>query len=231
MNFPELNDEQLDRIRTWLSSDDNTAIKFKFDYYVTGENIKSLRDYEWIDNMVISFYMKMLTKRSEDQNDLPKVFGFGTEFWAEYERNHYDYKSIKSLTNGKDLFAYNIIMVPVHENGNHWTLATISINKKIIITYYNSMGHKNDYLLEHLVEYLKTEYLNRKGVRLNYEIQRQCCEIQQENDFDCGAVICSIAELLSRNGSIEFQLFTEENMAHFRQVMIYEICSGQMLRR
>lgn len=235
MNYPELSDRKRNRIGRWLEADGSTTIISRFDYVITGESIKTLDDCEWLDSIVISFYMKMLSERSEkNKNTMPKVFAFGTEFWCEYKKQH-DYESIEPLTVGKDLFAYDIILVPVHENGNHWTLMAIFINAHTIdIIYYNSLGFENEELLDQLIEYLRKEHLNRKGVRLNKTFHRHNYdfEILQENDFDCGAIICSIAEILSQNGPVELQSeFNEDDMAHFRDIMIYEICSGRMLKR
>lgn len=233
MNIPELSGSQMNRIRGWLLTGDNIVIVNEFGRFITGENIKTLKDYEWLDSIVISFYVKMLMKRGEvNQETMPKVFGFGTEFWTEYEREDFDYESTQLLTNGFDLFDYDIILVPVYVNDNHWTLAVIYINEdKIVIQYYDSLGGENEELLDQLVEYLREEHLNRKGVPLITTFYRQYYKKQQENDFDCGAIVCSIAESLSRNEKIECQLFREEDMAKFRRVMIYEICSGQMLKR
>lgn len=235
MNYPELSDRKRDRIRMWLKAGKSTTIISGFGHVITGENIKTLNDFECLDSIVISFYMKMLMKRSEKNgNTMPKVFAFGTEFWNEYEKQH-DYESIESLTVGNDLFAFDIILVPVYENANHWTLAAIFINAHSIdIMYYNSLGYENEDLLDQLIEYLRKEHLNRKGVRLNTFFHRHNndFEMLRENDFDCGAIICSIAEILSRNGPMKFQAaFNEDDMAHFRDIMIYEICSGRMLKR
>lgn len=232
MNFPELNNRQIKEIKSWLQADDNETITFDSGYFIYGENIKTLDNGKWLDSMVISFYMKMLMKRSEaNPETMPKVFAFGTEFWTEYEWNHYEHESVEFLTNDEDIFTYDLIIVPVHENGDHWTLAVISIDEEISVTYYNSMGYENDNLLTQLIEYLNEEHFHRNGERLDNTIQLNYQLLQQENGFDCGAIICSIAEFLSRNVFIESQLFSEENMAHFRQAMIYEICSGRMLSR
>ena len=66
-----------------------------------------------------------------------------------------------------DIFDHNIILVPVHLD-MHWCLATIDMNRKVMM-YYDSMGGSNKGCLWALAKHLHDEHLYKKGVN------SKCC--------------------------------------------------------
>lgn len=187
--------------------------------------------------------MILLVKRAELRSDYPKVYAMDTSFTQRLKQG---YETVKKWTKKVDIFAYDIIVVPVNivthveneetgetEATGHWCMAIINIKEKTI-KYYDSCyddDEENDGLstLENLEHYLKEESKDKKKKELDFSGWSK--EIvtnhpQQGNTYDCGVFSCMTAEFICRNRPI---IFKQENMEYFRKKMILEICTGSML--
>lgn len=199
----------------------------KFNISITGHDISTLQwdPLTWLNDEVINFYMELLGERSRLNEKLPKVHGMNTFFLKRLLEN--GYAGVRRWTRKVDIFAHDIIPVPVHK-GIHWCMAIIHIKNKTI-KYYDSMGAPNNGALNALADYLKSESLDKKKVELDmskWKLENVRNIPQQENGSDCGVFSCMYAEFVTRNRPI---VFTQANMQYFRMKMVYEISSGQML--
>lgn len=134
---------------------------------------------------------------------------------------------VRRWTKKVDLFSYDLILIPVHL-GMHWCLAVIDIENKGVF-YYDSMGGNNRDAVRALLSYLEQEHMDKK--KQPFDTSGFQAEIvkdipQQMNGSDCGMFTCKFAEYLSRRAPISF---TQEDMPYFRQRMIYEIVSNDLL--
>lgn len=139
------------------------------------------------------------------------------------------YNALRRWTKKVDIFAQDMIVVPVHL-GVHWCLSMIDFRDKTI-KYYDSMGSPNPQCLKALLDYLKCEHLDKK--KSDYDVSDwktgSIREIpQQMNGSDCGMFACMYAEFLTRNAKI---LFTQEHMPYFRKKMVYEIVTGELMMK
>lgn len=171
-----------------LNEDDQTVIRSKFNLLITRCDIKTLRwdpnlemTSKWLNDEVINFYMELLAERSRLNDNLPKVHAMSTFFLKKLLENNYS--SVKRWTKKVDIFAHDIILIPVHK-GKHWCLAIIHIQHKTI-KYYEP----NQVVLNKLVEYLRYEYQDKKKEVLDivdWTTENVHNIPQQENCFDCG---------------------------------------------
>ena len=69
---------------------------------------------------VINFYMNLICSRNETQQSDLKVYSFATFFFPRLSKD--GFRGVQRWTKKVDLFAYNIILVPIHL-GLHWTLS------------------------------------------------------------------------------------------------------------
>jgi len=191
---------------------------------ITVRDINTLKGLQWLNDEVINFYMQMIVTRS-GKGKLPSVYACTTFFYPKLKDG--GHASVKRWTKKVDIFAHDIVLVPVHL-GMHWCLATIDMQRKKI-TYYDSMGGNNHGCLKALFEYIKEEHLVKKGVPIdeskwNMVIAKEIP--QQMNGSDCGMFTCKFAEYISRRARFTF---TQRDMPYFRQRMVYEIVKNNLI--
>ncbi|XP_031622803.1 sentrin-specific protease 1-like isoform X2 [Contarinia nasturtii] len=227
-DYPPLDDEKVRRVHQLISGrDSGTVLISKFNLSVTRHDIQTLQwnPLTWLNDEVINFYMELLAERSRNNDKLPKVHGMNTFFLKRLLEN--GYSGVRRWTRKVDIFAHDVIPVPVHK-GIHWCMAIIHLKNKTI-KYYDSMGAPNNQVLSALFEYLKAESLDKKKVDLDmtgWKTENVRNIPQQENGSDCGVFSCMYAEFVTRNRPI---VFTQQHMQYFRMKMVHEICAGQML--
>lgn len=111
------------------------------------------------------------------------------------------YDEVRDWTVGVDIFAIDIIIIPVHKNV-HWRLAIIHFKDKAI-RVYDSMGAPDNDVLDRLEKYLQEESLNKNNKQFDLTGWKKDNMLkstpQQENGKDCGVFSCMYAEFTSRN--------------------------------
>lgn len=227
-DFPALNDDHMKKINQWFYGRDlGVQLNAKFNLTITRHDIQTLswEPLAWLNDEVINFYMELISERSRNDENLPNVHAMNTFFLQRLFDSGYG--GVRRWTRKVDIFAQDIVPIPVHK-GIHWCMAIIHIKNKTI-KYYDSMGAPNNAVLNALVDYLKNESLDKKKVALDmsgWSIENVQDIPQQENGSDCGVFSCMYAEFVSRNRPF---VFSQQHMQYFRKRMIFEICSGEML--
>jgi len=151
---------------------------------------------------------------------LLNVFYFNTFFWPKLKEG-YD-NGLARWTKKADIFAKDVILIPVNHGNAHWTSAAINFRRKRIESY-DSMGTRRDNVIKTLRGYLDAEHRNKKKKPFDftgwedYSIE----EPQQENGYDCGVFTCQYLQGLSRGD--EVVRFTQKDMPSLRRRMIWEI--------
>uniref|UniRef100_A0A182XGR1 Ubiquitin-like protease family profile domain-containing protein n=1 Tax=Anopheles quadriannulatus TaxID=34691 RepID=A0A182XGR1_ANOQN len=225
--LPELTREQLDEMQRKLRTGHQVVME-KFNLRITGNDLVTLQDMNWLNDAVINFYMELLRERGEQKRDqgLPKVYTMNTFFLPQLLKM--GYAGVRRWTRKVDLLAHDMIVVPVHVGGIHWCMATIDLRHKTI-HYYDSMGSPNNAVLNALEQYLCEESLDKRKAPfdktgLTKQNMRDCP--RQKNGSDCGVFSCMFAEFLSRDHPITFD---QSNMPYFRKKMTIEIMLGKLL--
>jgi sentrin-specific protease 1 len=78
---------------------------------VTRYDFATLDALNWLNDMVINFYLELIKERSEQVEYLPKVHVMNTVFLGKLLDQ--GYSSVRRWTRKVDIFAYDIIPVPV----------------------------------------------------------------------------------------------------------------------
>lgn len=229
-DFPEFTDAQRQTIRGAMVGHEHINLITKFNIQITRKHILTLQwePLAWLNDEVINFYMNLLTERGELRaNDgYPKVYAMNTFFIPRLLQS--GHSGVKRWTKKVDLFACDIIPVPVHVGNVHWCMAIINMKEKTI-KYYDSMGAPNQRVLYELEDYLKKESLDKRKIEFDtngWSKENVTDNPRQENGSDCGVFSCMTAEFICRNRPITF---TQQHMNYFRQKMVLEICTGTML--
>lgn len=200
----------------------------KFNMRITRSDLQTLRGLNWLNDEIINFYTSLIAERGSGKYPkLPKVHSMNTFFYPKLINPAQGYNSLRRWTKRVDIFAQDIIVVPIHL-GVHWCLSIIDFRDKTI-KYYDSMGSPNQQCLQALLEYLKCEHRDKKKSEYDTSSWKTSSvrDIpQQMNGSDCGVFACMYAEFITRNAKI---LFTQEHMPYFRKKMVYEIFTGELL--
>ncbi|VDK87195.1 unnamed protein product [Litomosoides sigmodontis] len=221
--FPELDGEAVLLVeRAW---DRKLPLDEKLCDEITRKDLLTLKGLDWLNDEVINFYMNLICERSRSDENLPKVYAFNTFFYSTLSTK--GYASVRRWTRKIDIFAYEMLLIPVHL-GAHWCLAVIDFKNRVI-DYYDSMGGSNDRCLDILSEYLSEELLDKKKEefdRSRWQLVNRGDIPQQMNGSDCGMFACKFAEYAARRAQISF---CQEHMPYFRERMVYEICQKKLL--
>ncbi|XP_075055387.1 sentrin-specific protease 1 isoform X2 [Mixophyes fleayi] len=225
--FPELTQEMEKEIKFALyGGSQDQVLSEEFRLTITRKDIMTLNSLNWLNDEIINFYMNLLMERSK-RKGLPKVHAFNTFFFPKLKSA--GYQTVKRWTKKVDVFAVDILLVPVHL-GVHWCLTVVDFRKKSI-TYYDSMGGLNNEACRLLLQYLKQESHDKKGISFDANgwslSSKKCQEIpQQMNGSDCGMFACKYADYITKDKPITF---TQHHMPYFRKRMVWEIVHQKLL--
>ncbi|KAM4702052.1 sentrin-specific protease 1 [Discoglossus pictus] len=227
IEFPELTEEMEREIKRALyGGNQEQVLSDGFRLTITRKDIMTLNSLNWLNDEIINFYMNLLMERSK-QKGLPKVHAFNTFFFTKLKTA--GYQTVKRWTKKVDIFSINILLIPIHL-GVHWCLAVIDFRKKSV-TYYDSMGGLNNDACRILLQYLKQESMDKKGIVFDANgwimSSKKSQEIpQQMNGSDCGMFACKYADYITKDKPITF---TQHHMPYFRKRMVWEILHQKLL--
>lgn len=223
--LPELTPEMEERIDdAFCPTPPDELLVEGFRLQIRRKDMETLQDLNWLNDEVINFYMNLLMERGKDDN-MPSVYAVNTFFYPKLISGGHD--ALKRWTRKIDVFAHEIMLVPVHL-GVHWCLAVVNFKDKTLI-YYDSMGGNNNECLNALSDYLQAESLDKKKKPFDmtdWSIKNAKDIPQQMNSSDCGMFACKYAEYITRNAKITFK---QEHMPYFRRRMVYEIITKRLL--
>lgn len=195
-----------------------------FGLRITRKDIHTLSGLNWLNDEVINFYMNLLIARGTTDN-YPKVYAMNTFFYPKLLSG--GHSSLKRWTRKVDLFAQDLVVVPIHLD-IHWCMSIIDLRDKAIV-YYDSMGSSNPKCLAALKQYLQDESLDKKKKAYDmsdWKLKSAKDIPQQMNGSDCGVFSCMFAEYVCANKKITF---TQQDMPYFRNKMVYEILKSKLL--
>ncbi|OBS74984.1 hypothetical protein A6R68_14468, partial [Neotoma lepida] len=89
-----------------------------FKLRITRGDIQTLKNYQWLNDEVINFYMNLLVERSKKQG-YPALHAFSTFFYPKLKSG--GYQAVKRWTKGVNLFEQELVLVPIHRKV-HWSL-------------------------------------------------------------------------------------------------------------
>jgi len=146
---------------------------------------------------------------------------FNTFFFTKLlQGNTYDYGRVQRFSRHAyqgNIFNLDILLIPIHINGNHWALMEINFpNKKI--QYLDSLATFNDSYIKHTMHYLKDEHDNKFNLPLpDINLWSLVADTQntpkQKNGHDCGVFICLFAEAIAKGIR---PCFTQDDLQHSR---------------
>uniref|UniRef100_A0ABM5FVE7 Sentrin-specific protease 2 n=1 Tax=Pogona vitticeps TaxID=103695 RepID=A0ABM5FVE7_9SAUR len=224
--LPALTEDMEREIANVLShGEDDEILTSAFKLNITRGDIQTLKNQQWLNDVVINFYMNLLVERNKKPG-FADLYAFSTFFYPKL--NSAGYCAVRRWTKGVDLFQYDMILVPIHISV-HWALVVIDMRRETI-KYFDSMGQNGDRICMKLLQYLQEESKAKRNVGINptswtlYSVKPH--EIpQQSNGSDCGMFACKYADFISRDKPI---VFTQCHMPYYRKRMVWEILHQQI---
>lgn len=189
------------------------------------KDLDTLRGLNWLNDNVINVYLQLICDRSTNNANYPKTYAFNTFFYTNIVSK--GYASVKRWTRKVDIFAHDVILIPVHL-GMHWCMAVIDMPQKKL-EFYDSLYDGNTQVLPALQDYIASESLDKKKTPFDFAgwtIQQMEDIPRQQNGSDCGVFSCQFGEWASRRTAPRF---TQKNMPYYRKRMVYEILSNKLL--
>jgi len=204
----------------WAHPHGSDVVVEAFNTKILRTHLKRLQGDQMLNDELMNFYINLLlgrerARRSRDPSHRGCHF-MNTYFMGKLAifQNKYDYSQVKSWTSPKrlkpGLFEHSKVFVPINIPDIHWTLAVIDMPAQTI-KYYDSMGNSGLGHLNHLLDYLKDEWRDKKPNvpppdwsqwRL---IQGSTATPQQDRHHnDCGLFVLYIADLLSQDLPVDF---------------------------
>ncbi|XP_044740512.1 sentrin-specific protease 1-like [Chrysoperla carnea] len=226
VSFPVLTSEQEEQINRALGPGPGSQVLAqKFNMNITRRDLQSLSGLNWLNDEVINFYMNLIMERGKQEGKL-KVYATNTFFYPKLMQG--GHQSLRRWTKKVDVFAHDIMLIPVHLDV-HWCMTIIDFRDKTI-RYLDSMGGHNHRAVEAFLTYLVEERWDKKKEKFDttgWKMPEAKNNIpQQMNGSDCGMFSCTFAEFYARDAKFNF---SQENMPYLRRKMVYEIISGKLL--
>ncbi|PPQ63528.1 hypothetical protein CVT24_004756 [Panaeolus cyanescens] len=198
---------------------------------VSDTDLRRLGPGQWLNDELINFYGALILSKSEALLQEAKakkgkaldIHYFSTFFWSKLVNEGYEKGRLAKWTKKIDIFAKDVILIPVNHNNAHWTAAAINFKQKRLESY-DSMATLDQGVFKVLKSYVEAESLNKKKKPFDWDGWVDWAPEttpQQENGFDCGVFTCQILRAVSR-GDEEFA-FSQKDMPYLRRRMIWEI--------
>ncbi|KAL5261127.1 hypothetical protein ACHWQZ_G006985 [Mnemiopsis leidyi] len=223
-SFPPLTQQMMDEVEKALSGGPQLeTLVDGFNITLTRKDIQTMKDMTWLNDEVINFYFNLLMDRSK--KCAPTIHIFNTFFYPRLLK--VGHQGLARWTRRVDLFAVDLIMIPIHL-GMHWCLAVID-NRAKSITYYDSLLGDNHQCTNALRDYIASEHLAKKKSPLDIQNWKLVIEKEipeQLNGCDCGVFTCKYAEYLSQDKAFDFD---QGDMPYFRRRMIWEMVNKTLL--
>lgn len=114
------------------------------------KDISTLYPGKWLNDEIINDYGELIAERSEKANsNMLNVHFFNTFFWSTlttlgYEGGRLDKWTTKAAV---DIFAKDVVLIPINHENKHWTAAAINFRRKRIEAY-DSLGSPKDYVYQ-----------------------------------------------------------------------------------
>jgi sentrin-specific protease 1 len=214
--------------------DDSMLVASKFGCGITIETIKRLLPPGWLNSEIVTFFFEWWAVRigAGSEHNMPtgpvKVYFSSTYFYSKlFFNGEYCYKEILKWTKKIDIFALDMMIIPINLQNYHWFLAIINfVEQRMEI--YDSQGTVHSAVIEALFRYLQDEHRNKKGCELDISswsreplLVRGQRMPHQRNGYDCGVFMCMYGAYKSINRPFDF---TQIDIPRIRAWMMRIIC-------
>jgi sentrin-specific protease 1 len=221
---------------TFLNEFSELQVVDKFAITLTRHSFAKLGRGQWLDDQLINFYFKMLQELKDADSSVIRKSVFFSTFLMQnlfVQADKFDYKAVERWTKKIKIFEHDMLFFPINYNQDHWLLAVVYMQQKMIVLY-DSMGSstKKEKLKGVLMNWLQLEK-ETKHPEAHFDASEwHSCfggfhVPKQSNGYDCGVFVCMAAEYISKN--IPLTWYYQDDVNNFRLRMAYYILRTSML--
>jgi Ulp1 family protease len=185
---------------------------------LTYEDMTRLRRQGLLNDEIINAYLETLVEQLSSPTN--KCYLFNTHFYSTYVRKGYG--GTKGWTRHDNILSYDKVFIPVHMNEEmHWCLMVMDMKlQKIMFMDSDSGDTTGKAYMEKMLGYLSEEYRRLVGGEIElYRWKGIDVEVtQQENDWDCGVLMCQFARAMMEGSPID--QIKSSNVEQYRRDMV-----------
>ena len=204
-----------------------TSKAISMSHTVTRGHLRTLVPDVWLNDEIINFWLCVLVENHINTIGEPKkIHCFSSFFWTRLMEGKnklgsdsgYQYTNVRRWTRNMDIFALDVILVPINEDRTHWVLAAIYPQQSQIL-FYDSFHSEGRQYLEALRQYVTDEAKSRNKKPREWTLVTGTAagtdSPMQTNQVDCGVFACMAAEHLALGEPLTY---TKEDMPLFRYI-------------
>lgn len=221
-----ITEEMEETVRCSMSRPPNTPLGQAQSFAFTVADAHTLRPREWLNDAVISGYMRLLQRRASSERSL-RIEVVETFFYPVLVEKKYE--GVKNHTRKRDIFAADLFLVPLNFQNLHWALGVVEMSTGRVAVYDSAnVSRRSRTVCATLLDYLQREHQERKGEPLPSKFHAVIPDDvpQQVGTWDCGVFVCRFAEALTRKARMDFN---QDDMPHFRRLILWELISASLL--
>ena len=198
-------------------------------FNLTGKNIHTLRENQWLDDAVINAYLNMIQSRSDDQG-YPSVLFYDSFHYTFLAEGRPDF--LPNCMTKTNLMGYDYLFFPIHL-GNHWAFAYASTRNRKLYYLDSVYGlDKGMEVLGRLQKYIYLEESRLKGDHPLFPVTPFRLSVypnspQQTNGVDCGVFLLANADHISRRSPT---LFSQHDIPNIRRCIVWELVTRRMIK-
>jgi len=231
-NFTKNNDTNISKkLQDILQGPEHEILSIVGNNSIDRKSLRSLKPKQWLGDEVINIFLSILQVRHNSIYDhittRYKLHTYNSFFFSKLlQDNKYNYNNVRNSSRtapNRNLFSLNKLIIPIHANGNHWTLILINFESKYI-EYFDSLGDDGTTYINATYQYIQDEHLKMFHHTLPAQntwrlITCRGATPQQNNNYDCGVFVCLFAEALTRNATPSF---SQEDITDSTRLWIME---------
>lgn len=128
-----------------------------------------------------------------------------------------------------------LILLPLHLNGDHWALASVQLDSsRCVIRYFDSLGRSPpSKLAGRLTEFLNGEHVAALGAAASSPLliedrSSECLAPKQRNTSDCGVITCICAQRIAASLPV-ICCTSESRTRHLRFSIVASIVASRVV--
>ncbi len=213
---------------------DSMVVASRFGCEITIETIKRLIEPRWLNSELISYFLHYWAERTGagSEQKMPqgdsKSYFSSTYFYSKMVEDTYCFHKIARWTKKLDIFALDMMLIPINEGNVHWFLAVINFKMKRMEIWDSSPGRAHLDVINALFQYIQDEHRAKKGFELDISLwnrepfhSRGQRTPQQTNGHDCGVFTSLFAAYRSIDRRFDF---SQKDISRIRAWMMSVIC-------
>lgn len=184
-------------------------------FTLTRKDLLTLAADQWLNDEIINAVLHIVMARAAEAHasapaSFPKVYILNSFFFTLLSAGGYTYNSRVTRRLNINLFDYDIVLVPIHRQGNHWAMAAIHVRQHRLV-YYDSMPNDGAPELELLQRFMHDEAKSRAahmhaeiGWVMESDRATRGLLPKQLNSVDCGVFMLMFGERVALHKLMTF---------------------------